>query len=59
MNTLETLKDKLYIHELPSYANKIFYGLGFMALTSLLILIATSIIMAFMGQAWWLMSPWR
>jgi hypothetical protein len=58
MGVLKTLKDKLYIHELPSYANKIFYGLGFMALTSLLMLVATGIVLAFMGQTWWLTSPW-
>lgn len=57
-NAFKTLRDKVYFHRLPSYGNKIFYSLGFMALTCLLILAATGITMAFMGQTWWLFSPW-
>jgi hypothetical protein len=55
-NAFETLADKVYIHELPSYGNKIFYGLGFLALTSLALLILTGSVTAFMGQTWWLSS---
>jgi len=57
-NALSTLMDKVYFHRLPSYANKIFYGLGFLALTCLVLLAASGILMAFMGQAWWLHNPW-
>jgi hypothetical protein len=57
-NAFATLRDKIYIHELPSYGNKIFFSLGFMALTSLVLLVLAGITMAFMGQAWWLGSPW-
>ena len=55
-NALKTLADKIYMHELPSYGNKIFYGLGFLALTSLAMLVVTGFILAFLGQAWWLGS---
>lgn len=57
-NALTTLKDKIYFHRLPSYGNKIFYGLGFLALTCLVMLILTGITLAFMGPNWWLASPW-
>jgi ubiquinol-cytochrome c reductase cytochrome b subunit len=57
-NALKTLSDKIYIHKLPSYGNKIFYALGFLALTSLMMLVATGILLAFMGSQWWLGSPW-
>lgn len=39
-NAFKTLADKVYIHEVPSYGNKIFYGLGFLALTCLAIQLA-------------------
>jgi len=48
------LRDAIYFHELPSYANRIFYGLGFLALVSLATLIFSGIVMAFMGPSWWL-----
>lgn len=57
-NAFKTLIDKVYFHRLPSYGNKIFYSLGFMALTCLVILVVTGITMAFMGQTWWLTNPW-
>ena len=56
-NAFKTLADKVYIHQVPSYGNKIFYGLGFLALTSLALLIVTGSITAFMGKSWWLFSP--
>jgi len=56
-NAFKTLADKVYFHRLPSYGNKIFYGLGFLALTSLTMLVATGILLAFKGQTWWLASP--
>lgn len=56
-NAFKTLIDKVYIHRLPSYANKIFYSLGFMALTCLLLLVLSGITLAFMGQTWWLTHP--
>ena len=56
-NAFRTLVDKIYIHRLPSYGNKIFYGLGFLALTSLVFLIISGTILAFKGQSWWLYDP--
>ncbi len=56
-NAFKTLADKVYIHELPSYANKIFYGLGFLALTCLALLVVTGFTTAFMGKSWWLFNP--
>lgn len=55
-NAIKTLADKVYIHELPSYANKIFYGLGFLALTCLALLVVTGFTTAFMGKSWWLLN---
>ena len=46
--------DKIYIHKLPSYGNKIFYGLGFLALTCLTLMFASGTVLAFMGKTWWL-----
>jgi hypothetical protein len=57
MNAFTTLRDKIYIQKLPSYGNKIFYSLGFMALTSLMMIVAAGIVMAFMGPTWWLTNP--
>ncbi len=56
LSALDVLKDKIYIHRLPSYANKIFYGLGFMALTSFMALVISGIVMVFVGPTWWLTS---
>ncbi len=56
-NAFKTIIDKVYIHRLPSYANRIFYSLGFMALTCLLLLALSGITLAFMGQTWWLTNP--
>ncbi|HEC93868.1 MAG TPA: hypothetical protein ENI56_00640 [Candidatus Kaiserbacteria bacterium] len=57
-NAFKTLIDKIYIHRMPSYGNKIFFSLGFLALTCLTVLVATGIVLAFMGQTWWLTNPW-
>jgi len=56
-NALKTLLDKAYFHRLPSYGNTIFYGLGFLALTCLMLLAASGLTLAFMGQTWWLTTP--
>ncbi len=53
-NAFATLRDAIYIHKLPSYANRIFYGLGFLTLTALSLLVVSGAILAFMGQQWWL-----
>lgn len=57
-NAFTTLKDKIYFQKMPAFGNKIFYSLGFLALTSLVMLIVSGITMAFMGPTWWLTSTW-
>ena len=57
-NAFKTLVDKVYFHRLPSYGNSIFYSLGFLPLTCLLLLTVTGTLMGFMGQLWWLHAPW-
>ena len=57
-NALKTLADRVYMHRLPSYGNKIFYGLGFLALTCLVLLALTGVVLAFMGQSWWIDNSW-
>ncbi len=52
------LKKTLYIEEVPSYGNTIFYSLGFLALTCLALLIASGTVMVFFGSGWWLTNHW-
>ncbi len=42
------------IQEVPAYANKFFYSLGFLSMICFLILIATGVVMAAYGPDWWL-----
>lgn len=44
----------LMIKDVPSYANKFFYSLGFLSMISFATLIATGTVMAFFGPNWWL-----
>ncbi|MCL5007046.1 MAG: cytochrome b N-terminal domain-containing protein [Patescibacteria group bacterium] len=44
----------IMIPEVPSYGNKIFYSLGFLALACFLILAASGLVMVFSGPSWWL-----
>ena len=44
------------ISEAPSYANKLFYSLGFLSMISFVMLIITGIIMSVFGPDWWLTS---
>ncbi len=57
-NAFKTLASAVYLHRLPSYGNSIFYGLGFLALTSLALLVLSGTMLAFMGAHWWLYSPY-
>ena len=57
-NAFKTLVEKVYFHRLPSYGNSVFYSLGFLALTCLMLLVVTGTLMGFMGQLWWLHTPW-
>lgn len=44
----------LMLQTVPSYANKIYYSLGFLSMTSFLVLIISGIILVFFGPDWWL-----
>lgn len=47
----------LTLQDVPSYANKFFYSLGFLSMTSFLILLLTGVVMVIFGPDWWLTSP--
>jgi len=53
-STFRTILNKLYILEVPQYGNRIFYSLGFLALTCLATLVISGAVMVFFGPAWWL-----
>jgi ubiquinol-cytochrome c reductase cytochrome b subunit len=46
----------LMIRDVPSYANKFFYSLGFLSAISFFLLVITGIIMAAAGPHWWIAS---
>ncbi|HVB34635.1 MAG TPA: cytochrome b N-terminal domain-containing protein [Patescibacteria group bacterium] len=54
----DKIKKNLFIVEVPSYGNKVFYSLGFLALTCLATLILSGIVMVFFAPTWWLTSSW-
>ncbi|MFA5997461.1 MAG: cytochrome b N-terminal domain-containing protein [Candidatus Paceibacterota bacterium] len=56
-NALKVILDVVFIHELPSYGNKIYYGMGFLALLSLVMALISGIVLAFNGMTWWLQEP--
>lgn len=45
------------IQDVPAYANKFIYSLGFLSMTCFLVLIVTGTIMAILGPDWWLTDP--
>lgn len=44
------------IQDVPAYANKFVYSLGFLSMTCFVILIVTGVVMAVYGPDWWLTS---
>ncbi len=44
----------IWLEDVPSYANKFFYSLGFFSMICLVLLIITGIILVFFGPNWWL-----
>ncbi|MDE2001416.1 MAG: cytochrome b N-terminal domain-containing protein [Patescibacteria group bacterium] len=52
------LRRALFIPEVPSYGNSVFYSLGFLAMTSLTLLVISGVVMVFFGSAWWITAPW-
>ncbi len=57
MADIGMLVKSLYIKEVPSYGNSIFYSLGFLLLTTLLVLVVSGIIMVIFGPFWWNATP--
>lgn len=52
--SLKSIFSGLMLQTVPSYANKIFYSLGFLSMTSLVMLILSGTVMVFFGADWWL-----
>ncbi|MBU6389819.1 cytochrome b N-terminal domain-containing protein, partial [Patescibacteria group bacterium] len=55
--TMALLK-KIMIEDVPSYANKIYYSLGFLSATCFILLVLSGIVLVAGGPAWWLTNPW-
>ena len=45
------------LQKVPAYANKIYYSLGFLSMTSFFILLLSGLVLVLFGPAWWLTSP--
>ena len=54
MGTLKKALRPLMIKDVPSYANKFFYSLGFLSMISFVMLLITGILMSAFGPDWWL-----
>jgi Cytochrome b(N-terminal)/b6/petB len=52
--SLPKILGSLMIQEVPSYGNKIYHSLGFLSMTSFLILFISGLVLVLYGQAWWL-----
>lgn len=55
--SLKKILSQLMIEKVPSYANKIFYSLGFLSMICFMILIITGFVMVGFGPNWWLVNP--
>lgn len=54
---LVAIFSSLMLEKIPSFANKIYYSLGFLSMTSLVVLVLSGMILVFRGPDWWLTSP--
>jgi len=54
--SVKKIFSQLMIEKVPSYANKIFYSLGFLSMICFTILIITGVIMVAFGPNWWLVN---
>lgn len=52
--SLKDILSDVMLQDIPAYANKIYYSLGFLSMTSLLVLIVSGMVLAFEGPNWWL-----
>ena len=53
MGVVQILKT-IWLEDVPAYANKFFYSLGFLSMICLVLLFATGLILVFCGPDWWL-----
>jgi len=51
---LRSALSNIMIREVPAYANRLFYSLGFLSMTCFMVLIVTGVVMAAYGPDWWL-----
>jgi len=56
LGPIRTGLQNLMLRDVPSYANKFFYSLGFLSAISFLLLLISGIIMAAAGPHWWITS---
>jgi ubiquinol-cytochrome c reductase cytochrome b subunit len=54
IKTLRSALTKIMIQDVPAYANRLFYSLGFLSATCFMILIGTGVVMVAYGPDWWL-----
>ncbi len=47
----------IWLENIPSYANKIYYSLGFLSMICMVLLVISGIILVFEGANWWLTNP--
>lgn len=47
----------IWLEQVPSYGNKIFYSLGFLSMICFLVLILTGVLLVFFGPDWWFTNP--
>ncbi|MFI5205804.1 MAG: cytochrome b N-terminal domain-containing protein, partial [Candidatus Paceibacterales bacterium] len=43
----------IWLEDIPSYANKLYYSLGFLSMISFMLLFATGVVLVFFGPHWW------
>ncbi len=55
--SLKAIFSDLMLQTVPSYANKIYYSLGFLSMTSFMLLLLSGMVMVFFGPDWWLTNP--
>lgn len=53
-NSFVLVLKNIWLENIPSYANKIFYSLGFLSMICLFLLVITGSLLAFFGPDWWL-----
>lgn len=56
-NGIAQLVRAIWLENIPSYANKFFYSLGFLSMICFFILIVTGVLLVFFGADWWFTNP--